>query len=277
MKYLPMLSISLGIACTGVSQAAQYLYTFGDGVNPPVDGGNYGGWNKKSNGTSSRAYNLDQGKYSATFDHNKPAGMGISSVNTFSLASTSSFSVTWDIDQFSKLDGTSLASTDLGNGVLLGMSNVTDNYVNQSADQGFFVKLTNDKFSFSLNNDTTSNKQFTVGNYATTDWLNLDKVTLTYDNNNDYSLVLTKKDMNTVSVSGNTASEGSTYGYSDLAGLNLYMKQSVHTKDRDDNTTTDVLIDYASIDLTTVAAVPEPSSVALLGLGGLALALRRRR
>ena len=32
MKYLPILSISLGIACTGVSQAAQYLYTFDDGV-----------------------------------------------------------------------------------------------------------------------------------------------------------------------------------------------------------------------------------------------------
>ena len=97
--------------------------------------------------------------------------MGFSSKNTFSIGSASSFTVTWDIDKLSRADGTtSLTAADLSNGLLLGMSNVSGNYVNNSGskkgvpsvDEGFFVKLTNDRFSFNLNNDTTSNQQFTV-------------------------------------------------------------------------------------------------------------------
>ena len=103
-------------------------------------------------------------------------------------------------------------------------------------------------------------------------------MTLTYDSGNNYSLVLKETGGTEHTVLGNTALEGSTYGYSDLAGLNLFMKQSIHTANNGTTgQTTDALVDFASIDLTTVAAVPEPSSVALLGLGGLALVLRRRR
>jgi len=251
MKTTRLLALTLSLAFLASANAdVIYQDTFDDGdiaTNPGIGGG------FSQAITGGAGFTEAGGLIDADTGANNNRGFGFST-NTFDVSNTSA-------NRFSV--GLAAAGSDFATFSLDGRNFLGDN---RAAIEGVGVDFTTDNGSQGLSyNDGFGNPSVAPDPIGTVTVLS-NAQTITAGTDLAVNLTVAADGSYSYSINGAPATTGAAFG------LDLTQEYHFATYFQDD------LGDFSISEVTlTALAVPEPSSAALLGLGGLALIVRRRK